>query len=64
MKKIIIAIVLLLVCCSLVSAEIIYVSHYKNYSGDEIQAAVSPIDGNLYVVINNSNQSCFCCRWC
>ena len=54
MKKILIAIVLLLVCCSFASAEIVYVSHYENYIGDEIQAAVSPIDGNLYVVINNS----------
>lgn len=30
----------------------IYVSHYQDGIGDEVQVSLSPIDGNLYMIVN------------
>ena len=58
MKKFLVT--LLLIAGITVFAETpIFVSHYQNDAGDTLMASISPLDGNLYVIINNTYQVIF-----
>ena len=59
MKKFLIALFIMLFGFTAFATQTIYVAHYQNAYGDEIQAAVSPLDGNLYVIINGMNNIIF-----
>lgn len=51
MKKVISIILITFMFCLVFSWQTIFVSHYVNNYGEEIQASVSPFDGLLYVIM-------------
>lgn len=57
MKKLFVALFLIIGAAGF-AGQTTYVSHYSNGT-DEVQTAISPLDGNMYVIVNGVHQFVF-----